>query len=73
MCANGFSIVCLPFIEKNSYKILLASLETLTISKDCSERCIIFPTVFGRFFLVYIHGRLSEQLLGSYRKQEQAS
>jgi hypothetical protein len=51
-------------------KILLASLKTFTISKNCSVNRINFLfrlsfALIGRFFPVYIHSRLSEQFSGS--------
>jgi hypothetical protein len=51
-------------------KLLLASLKTLTNSKNCSASRIKFLfrlsfAFIGGFFPVYIHSRLPEQLSGS--------
>jgi hypothetical protein len=58
---------CLVKVKK---KFLLATLKTLTISKDCSESYIKFLfrhsfALIGQFSTVYIHDRLLEQFLGS--------
>jgi hypothetical protein len=56
--------------EKLNMKFLLASLKTITNSKNCSESRIKFQVrlsfaLTGPFFPVYIHSRLSEQFSGS--------
>jgi hypothetical protein len=52
-------------------KFLLASLKTLTNSKNCSVSRIAFlfrlsfPLIISQFFPVYIHSRLLEQFSGT--------
>jgi hypothetical protein len=58
ICANGFQIFFQP---RKREKFLLASLETLTNSKDCSESRVkgLFQHSFS------LDGQLSEQFSGS--------
>jgi hypothetical protein len=61
-----FKFLACLVLEKIKMKFLLASLKTLTNSKSCSESRIKFLfrlsfALIGRFILVYIHSRLSEQ------------
>ncbi len=58
-------LACLV-LEKNLNEVLLASLETLTNFKSCSESRIKFLfrlsfALIGRFILVFIHSWLLEQ------------
>jgi hypothetical protein len=56
--------------EKIIKKFLLASLKTLTTSKNCSKNrnkflFWLYFALIGKFFLAYIHSRLYEQFSGA--------
>jgi hypothetical protein len=71
-------LTCLVQVKNKNFKFLLTAMETLIKFKNCSEnrKKFLFHLSFsliGKFYSVYIHGRLAEQFQDHGKLAEQAS